>query len=247
MSTVELTNRSDRPEPTLRGVDPAQRAAARLAGFLYLFTNITAGLAFYVRSQLMVRGDAVQTARNFAASERSLRIAIVTELVTVACVLMLVAALYVVLKPISNGVALVAAFWRLSENFVLAVITLSEFAALALLNADSANAFDTKQLQALWHTLFRVYGAGFNVGFVFLGLGSTVFSYLWFKSRYIPRVLAAWGIFSSLVLAIFSLAIMVSPGLAGVVGMAYMGPMGLYEMGLGLWLLVKGLRVSIAE
>jgi len=48
---------------------------------------------------------------------------------------------------------------------------------------------------------------------VFLRLGSTVFSYLWFKSRYIPRALAALGIFSSLVLALVTLAIMVFPGL----------------------------------
>ena len=82
-----------------------------------------------------------------------------------------------------------------------------------------------------------------RIAFVFLGLGSTVFSYLWFKSRYIPRALAAWGIFSSLVLAIVSLAIMVFPGLAAV-GLAYMMPMGIYEVGLGLWLLFKGLRAS---
>jgi hypothetical protein len=37
---------------------------------------------------------------------------------------------------------------------------------------------------------------------VFFGLGSTVFAYLWFKSRYIPRWLAALGIFSSLLVAI---------------------------------------------
>lgn len=36
-------------------------------------------------------------------------------------------------------------------------------------------------------------------------------------------------------------AIIVFPGL-GAMGMAYMMPMGLYEVGLGLWLLVKGIR-----
>ena len=38
------------------------------------------------------------------------------------------------------------------------------------------------------------------------------------------------------------LAILLFPGLAAVVGMAFMAPMGIYEVSLGLWLLVKGLR-----
>jgi hypothetical protein len=228
-------------------IEPAQQTAARLAGFLYLLTNATAMFAFYARGQVMVRGDAAQTARNLAASERLFRVAIVTELLTVACVIILVMALYVVLKPINRNVAILAASWRLTENFILAVITLAEFAALALLsNADSLRAFDPKQLQALWYTLFRVYGAGFNIGFVFLGLGSTVFSYLWLKSRYIPRALAAWGIFSSLLLAVVTLAIIVFPSLAALLKLAYMAPMGIYEIGLGLWLLFKGIQTSVA-
>ena len=80
----------------------------------------------------------------------------------------------------------------------------------------------------------------------FLGLGSTLFSYLRFKSRYIPRALAALGIFSSLVLAIVTLTIMVFPAL-GAIGLTYMAPMFFYEVGLGLWLLVKGLQAPAVE
>jgi hypothetical protein len=75
-------------------------------------------------------------------------------------------------------------------------------------------AFDTQQLQALAYTFVRAYDAGYLIGLVLFGLGSTVFADLWFKSRYIPRALAAWGIFSSLVAAIVTLAIMVFPSLA---------------------------------
>ena len=84
-----------------------------------------------------------------------------------------------------------------------------------------------------------------NVGFILLGLGSAVFAYLLLKSRYIPKALAVWEIFSSLVLAIATLAFIVFPGF-GIMGLAYMMPMGIYEVGLGLWLLVKGIRVPSA-
>jgi hypothetical protein len=76
---------------------------------------------------------------------------------------------------------------------------------------------------------------------VFLGLGSTVFSYLWLKSRYVPRVIAGWGIFASLVLAFGTIAVMLFPRLSAM-GMAHMAPMFFYEVGLGLWLVVKGIR-----
>jgi hypothetical protein len=79
----------------------------------------------------------------------------------------------------------------------------NDFVSLRLLNgADHLRAFNTKQLQALAYMFVGVHDAGYLIGLVVFGLGSTVFAYLWSKSRYIPRALAAWGIFSSLVAAI---------------------------------------------
>src|SRR2546428_4238466 len=158
---------------------------------------------FYARGPLIVSGDAVQTAKNIAASERLFRIGTVSDLITFAGDVILLWALYVVLKPINRNVALLAAFWRLAECAIFALITLNDFVTLRLLSgADSLRAFETKQLQALAYTFVGVHDAGYLIGMVFFGLGSTVFGYLWFKSRYIPRALAAWGIFSSLVVAI---------------------------------------------
>jgi hypothetical protein len=233
---------------TRRTIEPAQHTAAKVVGFLYLFTMATAIYAeSFIRGQLIVAGDAVQTARNIAASERLFRISIASDLIQYASLVVLVVALYVVLRPINKNVTLLAAFWRLAENVILAVGTMNAFAAVRLLSgADYLRGVDTPQLPALAYTLLRVHGAGFNIGFVFLGLGSTVFSYLWFKSRYIPRALAALGIFGSLVLVIGGLAIMVFPSLSAV-GLTYMLPLGIYEVTLGFWLLVKGIRAPIVE
>jgi hypothetical protein len=229
-------------------IEPEQRTAAKVVGFIYLIAMATSIFAeLYARSPLIVRGDAAQTAINIAASERLFRIGSVIHLITFASDAMLAVALYVVVRPINRNLALLAAFWRLADCAILAVNMLNDFAVLRLLSgADYLRAFDTKQLQALARLLISVEAAGFQIGFVFLGLGSTLFSYLWLKSRYIPRALAAWGIFASLVLAIVTLAMMVFPAL-GTVGLTYMAPMFFYEVGMGLWLLVKGLRVPTAE
>jgi hypothetical protein len=238
---------NDELSGALRPIEPAQYTAARIVGFLYLFTNATAIFAFSLRGKLMVLRDPVQTAMNIAASERLFRIAIATELITVAAVIVLVWGLYVVLKPIDRNVVWLATFLRLAENFVLAFVTLQEFAALAAVKgATRLQAFGPPESQAIVYTSLRVYGDAFNVGFLFLGLGSAVFSYLWLKSRYIPPLLAGWGIFASSVMALMSLAIIVFPHLA-TLGLTYMLPMGIYEFGLGFWLLIKPLRVPSAE
>jgi hypothetical protein len=235
-------------EPETREFDRSRDIAARAAGFLYLFTNATAIVGFYARGQVYARGDAVQTARNLATSERLFRVGIVSELITVAGVVMLVVALYAILEPINRNVALLAAFWRLLENVVLAIIPLNAFVALSLLSgADYLRAVDAHDLQALAHMFLRLHLVGFRIGFLFLGLGSAAFAWLWLKSRYIPRALAVLGIVASLVMAIAESAIIAFPGLAAVVGLAYMAPMGVFEFTLGGWLLVKGLRTPTSR
>ncbi|HEV8383986.1 MAG TPA: DUF4386 domain-containing protein [Candidatus Acidoferrales bacterium] len=234
---------------TLRSIEPAQRSAAKVVGFLYLFLMVTGVFAeFYARGPLIVPGDAVHTAQNIAASERLFRISIVSNLITFAGDVALLWALYVVLRPINKNVALLAAFWRLAESSILGVVTLHDFAALRLLSgAEYLRAFDTQQLQVLARLFVGVQADGYRIGIVFFGLGSTMFAYLWFKSRYIPRWLAAWGIFASLVVAIVTLVMMVFPGLAPVVTPAYYAPIALFEITLGLWLLWKGIQAPNVE
>jgi hypothetical protein len=214
-------------------VDQNIQNHARLAGFLYLLTNLTSIMAFVARAGLMAGNDVARSSA-IAASETQFRIGIATELLTVACVLALVVSLYRVLEPFGRGAALLAVSWRLTENLVLTMVTFCEFGMLAVAKDGGGQ---------LASALLPVYGEGFQVGFLFLGLGSTVFSCLWWRSRLIPRSLAGFGIFASSFMAIVSLGIIIWPGLLGVLTMAYMAPMGLFEIGLGLWLLVRGIRL----
>ena len=221
--------------------------AAKVAGFLYLLTMVIPLLAeIYLRSPLITHSDAVLTAKNIVASGGLFRLSIVSGLIAVAAEIILIVALYIVLEPINRNVALLAAFWRLAKCVIFAVIALSDFLALRLLSgAGYLRAFEAKQLQAMAELLINARHDGGLIGGVFLGLGSTTFAYLWWKSRYIPRALAASGILASLALAIGILGIMVFPGLRSVVGPAYWAPMFIFEVTLGLWLLVKGIQPSM--
>ncbi|HEX2120253.1 MAG TPA: DUF4386 domain-containing protein [Thermoanaerobaculia bacterium] len=243
MSAAVLAGQSHQAGTAAGTIDPEQRTAAKVVGFIYLIAMATAIFAeLYVRGPLIAGSDAVKTAMNIAASERLFRLSTVIHVITFASDAAIGVALYVVLRPVNRNLALLAAFWRLADCAILAAIMVNDFAVLRLLSgAEYLRVFDTPQLQALARLFLSVEAAGFQVGFVMLGLGSTLFSYLWLRSGYIPRAIAAWGIFASMVLAFGTLAIMLFPPLS-VVGMGYMAPMFFYEVGLGLWLLVRGLR-----
>jgi hypothetical protein len=237
-----------RPEATLPAVTPAQHTAARIIGIIYPIQMATGIFGeVFVRGQLIIRGDPAATAENIMASERLFRLSIAGDLVTYILVMVLTWALYVLLRPVSRHLALLGAFFRLSELAVLCIATVNSLVILRLLSgAQYLKAFEPNQLHSLLMLAYHTQGLAMSVGFILLGLGSAIFAYLLLRSRYVPKALAILGIFSSLLLSIGSLAIIVFPGL-GVIGMSYMMPMGLYEVALGFWLLIKGIRASSTQ
>jgi hypothetical protein len=210
------------------------QAWARWAGALYLATNAAAIFAFVARGRLVAKGDPVQTVANIAASETLFRASIAGELLSVMGTIALTVALYAVLRPVARDLALLAAFWRLAENCVLACVALTSLAVLALLKTADGT--------ALAYAFLQVHNWGFQIGFLFLGIGSALFSWLWWQSRLIPRAFAAWGMFASLLMAAVALLLIVRPDMLATITLYYMAPMGLYEIGLGLWLLFVGIR-----
>jgi hypothetical protein len=215
---------------------------ARVAGFIYLFAMVLGIFSqVFVLGRVVVPGDAAATASNIVASEGEFRLGIAVDVVTFVSDIVIAWAFYELLKPIDKSLALLGAFLRIADGSILAVTTFSGLITLRLLSGvDYLQAFEAGQLQSLARLFVSARGLGFDVGFVFLGLGSSVFAYLLFKSRYVPRALAGWGIFSSLALAIGSLAMILFPGFAANASMAYMIPMFFYEVPLGLWFLIKG-------
>lgn len=93
---------------------------------------------------------------------------------------------------------MLAAFWRLVYALMWVLMTLNLFDALRLLTgADYLRVFDAERLQALARFYLGTRFDYYYVGLLFGALASTVCGYLWFKSRYIPRALAAFGVISS--------------------------------------------------
>ena len=227
--------------------DESQRKAARVAGFAFLLAMAIVILANYgINFRLIVPGNAVDTARNIMANETLFRINIACNLIYVVNVVVLLAALYVILKPVNRNLALVAAFCRLVFALMWGVTALNMLGALRLLgDAAYLPVFRADQLQTLARLHITASYDAYYVGLPFWGLASTVCSYLWFKSRYIPRALAAFGMISSAWCVICAFAFIVFPRFNATVNASWFDvPMVIFEMALAVWLLLKGLSPS---
>jgi len=220
------------------------RKIARITGLLYLII-IVCGLfsEMFVRSNLIVPGDATATAHNIIASESLFRIGFASDLIMVICDIGVALALYVLLKPVNKGLALLAAFFRLAQATIIGINLLNHFTALLLLSgADYLTVFETDQLHALVMLFLQMHAHGYLISGVFFGLSCFVLGYLFFKSEYIPRILGVLLIFATFGYLIDSFTNFLFPRYAGITEWLVVASAVIAELSLCLWFLVKGVR-----
>ena len=232
---------------TFTSIDESQRKAARVAGLAGLLTWPFVIFAnFAVHDRLIVAGNIAETARNILAHETLFRFSIACDLIYSAGLVVLVSALYVILKPVSRNLALLAAFWRLIYALMWIRMTLNLFDALRLLSgADYLRVFEADRLQSLARLYLSARFDEYYVGLLFWGLAATVCSYLLYRSNYIPRALAAFGVIASGWCVACTFAFIIFPGFAKVVNLWWFdSPIVIFEIAMCFWLLFKGLRSS---
>src|SRR5207302_85995 len=230
---------------TISAIDNSQHTAARVAGFSGLFAMAIVVFANYVLlNPLIVPGNAAETARNIVAHERQFRVTVICFLTYSASVVVLLAALYVILKPVNRGLALVGALFRLVFALLWLLSTLNMLGALRLLGSASyLQVFEADRLQALARLNVAANFDDYYVGLPFFGLAATVCSYLWLKSRYIPRALAALGLISSAWCVICAFVFLIFPHFNKIVNDYWFdSPMAIFELIISFWLLFKGLK-----
>jgi len=227
----------------------ANTKTARIAGMLYL-TIILSGIyaQFFVRGSLIVPGDAAATANNIVASESLFRIGIAADLIMILCDVALAGFFYVLLKPVDNGLALLAAFFRLVQAAILGMNLLNLFLALQLVDvAGNLTVFGADQMYAQAMLYLDAHGTGYSLALVFFGIQCLVLGYLIVISGYMPKILGSLLIFAGLGYLIDSFASFLLPSYdvyAEIFALVVFVPALIGELALALWLLWKGVNVE---
>lgn len=220
------------------------KKTARLTGFTFLFAIAIVIFSNYSVTFRFIVADAAETAKNIIANQTLFRINIVCNLIYLVTLIVMLTSLYGILKQVNKNLALVAAFFRLIYALIWGIIALNIFGAMRLLgDATYLSVFEADQLQTLARLHLKSSWDAYYIGLPFWGLASAVCSYLWLRSRYIPRVLAVFGIISSVWCVICAFTFLIFPEYGKVVHLGLFDvPLTLFEVILGFWLLIKGLK-----
>ncbi len=125
----------------------------------------------------------------------------------------------------------------LVEAAILAASRIPAFALLRI-SQESVIAGHPANLRTLGNLFLESAEFGYWLHMLAFGLGATLFYYLFFKSGYLPRVLSLLGLIAAPLAFIGTLAVLLGndvPMAAFILNLPF-------ELGIGVWLLIKGIR-----
>lgn len=226
--------------------EASPRFKARTAGLLYLFIIVGAlFLPFAVTPSGMMSGDAaLPTAAKILASKPLYALGGAAQLIVLACDVGVALIFYELLKPVSRGLALLAAFFRLVFVAIASANVLNHFAPLLLLSGSaSLGAFTSDQLHSLALVFIRLRTVGFDIALVFFGFHCVVVGYLLLRSTFFPRILGLLLAIGGVGYMVNILATVIPPSLGARLFPYIMLPGGVAEVLLTLWLIIVGVNV----
>jgi len=231
---------------TLSAIERSPQRYARLAGVTYL-AIILLGMfgELYVRNQLVVPGDASATARAIAASPELWRAGIVGDLLMHALDVPVILIFYVLLRPVSKNLALLATLFNLVQTAVLALNKINLLLPLFLLgDGVFLKAFSAEQLHALSLVAINAHAHGFGIGLIFFGVACLVRGALIWRSGFWPKALGALIFVAGLSYLVNSFAMLLAPALAAALFPAVLVPAFVGELALCLWLIFRGVSTE---
>jgi hypothetical protein len=206
---------------------------------LGLFTEVVA------RGSLVVSGDPAATASRILADAGLWRASIATELLMQLLDVPYIVLLYLLLRPVSRGLALAAAGLNLVQTAVLTANKLLLLLPLFLLDGASwLQALPLTERQALAYLAIKAHAHGFAIGLVFFGVTCTINGWLIARSGFLPPVLGALLAVAGACYLANSGAMLLWPPLAALIQPWVLLPALLGELSLSLWLVVRGVDVA---
>jgi hypothetical protein len=227
-------------------VEHSPQRYARTGGALYLVIILLGAFAEgFVANRLIVSGDAATTARNIMASPQLWHLSVAGDLIVVLCAVPLLWIEYLLLRPVSKHLVLLAVLFNLVSLAVEAISKLFLLVVMPTLgSADYLRAFDPGQLQILANLALRSHDIAFNIALIFFGFTCLVNGYLIFRSGYLPKFVGMLMQLAGLSYLTACFAALFAPAFADLISPAILLPPLIGESSFCLWLLVKGVNIA---
>ena len=215
------------------------RNMPRLLGAVFLLQALGSLIGGLIRDSIIGTGDIIDSMTNISKNTWLIQVSIATEMITGFAVVMLGALLYLTLKKQDMKIALVALGLYLMEVASIIISSIALF-AFSRISQESVVAGHPDYLQTLGTLFLEIHEFAFStVLMFFFAFGATLFYYLFYRSGYLPQGLALFGFLIALLSSIGILFVLFDIS----VPLFYILILHLpFELGTGLWLLVKGIR-----
>lgn len=219
------------------------KSVSRICGVLYV-TTVLAFLVsnLFLKEQLVDAENIANTLELVGDNALQYRLAISIDFLAMVAVMALAVSLYVILKPINPYLALLALGWRIGEVVLQAGAKVPDYLLLTLSQSAAASSgSQTAELVSLGQMLVAGSIQAVWLSFVFLSVGSIFNNFLFYKSKGIPRILAVYGLISTGLYGLGSVAALVIDLPEGLV-QGLLLPLVLFELLLGFYLAIFGMK-----
>ncbi len=217
--------------------------ATRISGLVYILVILIGVLKVNFIEPAIASSGSSDLGASILANEVLFRTGIACEIVMYLLVIVLSIALYTILKPVAKNLALSALYFRFGEAIIgTASIILSGLIPLLLLNEEPA--LEDTLLQTLIGSFLNLRIAGMNIVLIFIGVGGTIYCYLFYISWFVPRMLATWGIITYLSMFILGFLNILIPNRPDIIEIVLFSFGGIFEVIFGFWLLFKGVNID---
>ena len=215
-----------------------QRIYARLAGFLFLWLIVNAIAGNLIITHIAGSGSFAETAGRVAESERLYRVGLSSAVLETLSSVLLAFALYATLKFVDTLLAQLAMIFSLQDAFLACLVRVCDFVRLHLYTSSQTAGAGAVSSQILADLMRSIAAITENVGGICFGIGSLLFFYLFFRSRYIPKILSGLGVLASAIWIALYFANLIFPEQHAVFLRICFPPMALADIATGVWLSV---------
>ena len=221
-------------------------SVGQLCGILFLFILLTSALSQSLAGAVLNPADVPGTLKKVTESDKKFRIGVVIDLISHAAVIALAGLLYIAFSPYSWPLALIGTLWRVAEG---TIISFGEVNNIVLLDVGqkfvSATGTETVSLETLGRGLIVAEKWGLKIGLIFLSFGHLAYAILFVSSDVLPQALGWWGVVASFLAAAGILLAIIYPKMSRVIKSVSFFPIILYEVALGIWLVLQGGQIGL--
>lgn len=221
-------------------LEPSQKKAALTAGIGLLLMTFTAPwVNFSVLGSLVAEGDPFITTRNIMDSVGLFRGAIAGFMVIVILDVLVAWGLYIVFKPMNQGVSLLSAWFRLVYSVLLAVSVFNLVDILELISEYGfLSVFEPAQIHTQVMLKILAFQKGWSLSLGIFGVHLLCLGYLILSWKIFPKFLGLLVALAGLGYLIDSLGSLLFAGYSWEIAMfTFLG-----EVLLIIWLFIFGLR-----